>query len=59
MDRNDDAWEVHERSQLEYFRSLSLMQRLTAVEGMAETFRHFEKMRRDGKFHHADKHPDA
>ena len=56
MDKPDhsaaDAWERHNRSQLRYFRSLSVRQKMEAVEGMADLVRHFERMRAVGAFHH-------
>lgn len=44
------AWTEHNLSQLRYFRSLSLREKLQAVEGMADTARHFQKLRSEGKF---------
>jgi hypothetical protein len=50
-DRDDtSAWAAHNRSQLRYFRSLSLRRRMEAVEGMADLVRHFERMRAAGAF---------
>ena len=44
-----DAWREHNLSQLLYFRSLSLREKLAAVEGMADVVRLLEQMRaRDG-----------
>src|SRR5579885_3775959 len=51
-----DAWTRHERSQLLYFRSLSLQQKMEAVEAMADLVRHFEKMRVEGAFRPAVPH---
>jgi len=48
--REAAAWRAHALSQLRYFRSLSLRQKLEAVEGMADVLRHFERMRATGKF---------
>lgn len=48
-----DAWKRHSLSQLHYFRSLSLRQRMEAVEGMADVVRHFKRMRARGAFHPA------
>lgn len=45
-----DAWARHERSQALYFRSLSLQEKMEAVEAMADLIRHFEKMRAEGAF---------
>ncbi len=45
-----DGWRAHEISQLRRFRALSLRQKLEAVEGMTDVARHFEQMRREGKF---------
>ena len=44
------AWQEHSISQLRYFRSLSLRKKIEAVEGMADVVRHFEQMRRLGRF---------
>jgi hypothetical protein len=43
--RNPDPWREHNLSQLLYFRSLSLREKLEAVEGMAEIVRLLERMR--------------
>lgn len=40
-----DPWREHNLSQLLYFRSLSLREKLEAVEGMAEIVRLLERMR--------------
>lgn len=45
-----DAWAQHERSQALYFRSLSLQEKMEAVEAMADLVRHFEKIRAEGAF---------
>lgn len=54
MDKPDsdvaDPWTQHERSQAVYFRSLSLQEKMEAVEAMADLVRHFEKMRAEGAF---------
>jgi hypothetical protein len=39
------AWHAHNLEQLRYFRSLSLREKLEAVEGMAEVVRLLERMR--------------
>jgi hypothetical protein len=44
-----DAWEEHNLSQLRYFRSLSLREKMQAVEGMADVLRRFEEMRARGE----------
>ena len=44
------AWEEHSLSQLRYFRSLSLREKLEAVQGMADVLRRFEEMRARGEF---------
>lgn len=44
------AWEEHNLSQLRYFRSLSLREKMEAVEGMADVLRRFEEMRARGEF---------
>ena len=44
------AWDEHNLAKLKYFRSLSLQEKLRAVEGMADIVRHFEEMRRKGGF---------
>jgi hypothetical protein len=46
-----DAWLEHNRSQLKYFRSLSLRRRMEAVEGMADVVRRFARMRIEGAFY--------
>lgn len=48
-----NAWEEHNRSQLRYFRSLSLREKMQAVEGMADVLRRFEEMRAGGEFTYA------
>jgi hypothetical protein len=45
------AWETHNVSQLVYFRSLSLSEKMQAVQGMADVVRRFEEMRAKGEFH--------
>jgi hypothetical protein len=45
-----DGWTRHERSQGLYFKSLSLREKMEAVEAMADLVRHFEKMRAEGAF---------
>lgn len=45
-----EAWREHELSQLKYFRSLSLREKMEAVEGMADIVRRFERMRAEGRF---------
>ena len=44
------AWEEHNLSQLRYFRSLSLREKMEAVEGIADVLRRFEEMRARGEF---------
>jgi len=44
------AWEAHNLSQLRYFRSLPLREKLQAVEGMADVLRRFAEMRSRGEF---------
>jgi hypothetical protein len=44
------GWDEHELSQLRYFRSLSLREKLQAVEGMADVVRHFQQIRVQGGF---------
>jgi hypothetical protein len=44
------AWEEHNLSQLRYLRSLSLREKMEAVEGMADVLRRFEEMRARGEF---------
>lgn len=50
-DSEQAAWEAHNLSQLVYFRSLSLREKMQAVEGMADLVRRFEEMRARGEFH--------
>lgn len=44
------TWEGSRRAQLRRWLSLTLRERLEAVEEMDELARHFEEMRRQGKF---------
>lgn len=44
------AWEAHNISQLVYFRSLSLQEKMQAIQGMADVLRRFEEMRTNGEF---------
>lgn len=44
------AWEEHNLAQLTYFRSLSLREKLEAVQGMADVVRRFEQVREQGGF---------
>ena len=48
-----EAWREHELSQARYFNSLSLREKLQAVEGMADVVRRFRKLRAEGKIHTA------
>jgi hypothetical protein len=41
-----DPWLEHNLSQLRYFRSLSLREKMQAVEGMADVVRRLEEIRR-------------
>lgn len=45
------AWEAHNISQLLYFHSLNLREKMRAVQGMADVVRRFEEMRARGEFH--------
>jgi hypothetical protein len=45
------AWAAHNISQLVYFRSLSLREKMQAIQGMADVVRRFEEMRANGEFH--------
>ena len=45
------AWEAHNISQLVYFSSLSLREKMQAVQGLADVVRRFEEMRARGEFH--------
>lgn len=45
------AWEAHNVSQLAYFRSLSLREKMHAVQGMADVVRRLDEMRARGEFH--------
>jgi hypothetical protein len=53
------GWEEHNLSQLRYFRSLSLREKLQAVEGMADVVRHFQQIRAQGGFKTASPKADA
>lgn len=44
------TWEGSRRAQLRHWLSLTLRERLKAVEEMDDLARHFEEMRRQGKF---------
>jgi hypothetical protein len=44
------GWYEHNLSQLKYFRSLPLRQKLEAVEGMADVLRRFREMHAHGDF---------
>lgn len=44
------TWEGSRRAQLRYALTLTLRQRLEAVEGMADVVRRFQEMRAQGKF---------
>ena len=50
------GWEAHNLSQLRHFRSLTLREKLQAVEGMADVVRRFQSMRNQGGFKSAT-HP--
>ncbi len=56
-DSERNAWEEHALSQLRYFRSLSLREKMEAVEGMADVLRRFEEMRAKGEFRSASADP--
>jgi len=47
--RTEEAWRAHNLSQLLYFRSLSLREKVEAIEGMAEVVRLLERMRAEEK----------
>lgn len=47
------TWEGSRRAQLRYALTLTLRQRLEAVEGMADVVRRFQEMRAQGKFKQA------
>ena len=51
------GWEEHNLSQLRYFRSLSLREKLEAVEGMADVVRRFQFIRSQGGFKRATHSP--
>ncbi|HEX7060951.1 MAG TPA: hypothetical protein VF200_03225 [Woeseiaceae bacterium] len=44
------TWEGSRRAQMRHWMSLTLRERLKAVDEMDEVARHFEAMRRQGKF---------
>ena len=44
------SWEEHNLSQLRHFRSLSLREKMEAVQGMADVLRRFAEMRARGEF---------
>src|SRR5688500_9851362 len=45
----EDAWEEHNLSQLKYFQSLSLREKLAAIQGMADVTRRLRGMRTRGE----------
>ncbi|MEO8008346.1 MAG: hypothetical protein ABI728_07490 [Betaproteobacteria bacterium] len=45
------AWQAHNITQLVYFHSLSLREKMQAVQGLADVVRRFEEMRTRGEFH--------
>jgi len=49
------AWREHNLSQLRHFVSLTLRQKMEAVEGMADVVRRFTEMRERGQFTPADR----
>ena len=53
------TWEGNRRSQIRHGLSLTLRQRLQAVEDMADLARHFEHLRAQGKFKPASREPDS
>ena len=58
----DDAWKLctwegNRRSQIRYGMSLTLRQRMQAVEEMADLARHFEQLHKQGKFISASRNP--
>lgn len=53
------GWDEHNLSQLRYFHTLSLREKLQAVEGMADVVRHFRQLRAQGGFKSASSKPDA
>lgn len=57
--RIEEAWRAHNLSQLLYFRSLSLREKLEAVEGMTEVVRLLERMRAEEKSTAAKREPQA
>lgn len=57
--RIEEAWRAHNLAQLLYFRSLSLREKLEAVEGMAEVVRLLERMRAEEKSTAAKREPQA
>jgi hypothetical protein len=44
------TWEGSRRAQLRYALTLTLRERMEAVEGMAEVVRRFQEMRAEGRF---------
>jgi len=54
----EHGWDEHNLSQLRYFRSLSLREKLQAVEGMADVVRHFRQIRAQGGFKTASRQAD-
>jgi hypothetical protein len=54
--RTAESWRAHNLSQLLYFRSLSLREKLEAVEGMAEVVQLLERMRAAEKTRSASAH---
>ena len=54
----EHGWEEHNLSQLRYFRSLSLREKLQAVVGMADIVRHLRQIRAQGGFKPASRQAD-
>lgn len=52
------TWEGSRREQLRRWRKLSLRERLRAVEDMADTSRHFQAMRAQGRFQSPARHAE-
>ena len=53
------TWEGSRRAQLRQGLTLTLRERLEAVEGMAEVARRFQEMRAEGKFKAANDHNES
>ena len=50
--KKEAAWKEHNLVQLRYFRSLSLRNKMTAIEELCKIEQRFQQMRSSGRFHY-------